>query len=298
MRLGEMARIETGFVGAGRSFDPGGLGMLRREKLGELWTENRERRHSEQRGQVARTGIVADEAGGARERGQELIDIAQRVIDPDHIPARGPQPGGDLGEAFDGPETHGMAGARVDYDAARRGGGGRGTRGEKRQIPTERGREGAPMLGAMGARGAGKWLSQQHSRACPGKPETAPGPGQGEDEMVARIRTGGNSEIKTSGAQFTSRADKLAPRPAVEVVFAPEGRPRRGERHEFDFRREANEQRSGVRLGQQADACVRGCEAEKRHGQRKIAKAPQLSHEQAWKFGDVRRFCQAHGVKF
>lgn len=298
MGLGETARIETGLVGAGRALDPRGLRVLGCEQLRELRAKDRERRHAEKRGKMAGAGVVADESVRARKGVHELIEIVQRVVEHHNVPARGPQPRGDFGKAFDGPEAHGMAGAGMDDDAARRGGE-RGAAGcEGRKGPAEGGGEGAPVFGAMGKCGAGERLGQQQAGTGAGKSEATPGSGPGEEGMIAGIGAGGDTKIKVSGAQCALYAEEFAPRPAMEAVFTAEGGPGRGERHEFNFRREAGEERRGVRFRQQGDARVRGGATQKGQGQGQVAETPELGDEQAGRSGVLRRFCQARGVKF
>jgi len=122
MRLSEAARVEAGLVGARRAFDPRGPGVLRREKFRELRAEDRESRHAEERGEMAGAGVVADKTIGGRERGEEAIEVAQRVVEHHHVPTRGGEAGGDLGETFEGPQSHRVTGTGVEDDPAGRAG--------------------------------------------------------------------------------------------------------------------------------------------------------------------------------
>ena len=270
--------------------------MLRGEELGELRTEDRERRHAEQSGEVAGTRIVADEAIGVGERVEQAVHVAERIVQHGHRPAGGFEPAGDLAESLDGPLAHGLAGAGVNDHAlpARR----REARHLRREAPIEFAGQCAPIIGAMRARGRRQWPRQQQPR--PGARETEPraASGQRQHRMVARIGAGGDAEVEAGGAQGAPQGGEFAPRPAVQAVFAAERGPWRDEGHERYLRGEAAQQRGGVGLGQQRHVGVPGRRTEKRHGQGKIAETPELGHEQAGRSGIMGWFFQACRVKF
>lgn len=92
--------------------------MLRREELRQLRAEDRERGHTEQGGEVARTGVVADETLGRGKGGEQDVEIAERIVDHDDFAAACAQSVRDEGEALGGPAADGVAGAGVDHDAA------------------------------------------------------------------------------------------------------------------------------------------------------------------------------------
>jgi len=94
--------------------------MLRGEEFGELRAEDSEGRHAEERGEVARAGVVADETVGGGEFVEQTIEIAEGVIKNDDIPAGLAQLGGERVEAIARPFADRARGARVEHDAAAR----------------------------------------------------------------------------------------------------------------------------------------------------------------------------------
>ncbi len=92
--------------------------MLRREEFRQLGAEDRKRGHAEQGGEMARTGVVADETLGRGEGGEQHVEIAERIVEHNDLAAVGAQLVGDQGEALGGPAADGVAGAGVDHDAA------------------------------------------------------------------------------------------------------------------------------------------------------------------------------------
>ena len=118
MRAGEAAGVEARFMSAGRAFDPGGVGMLRREEFRQHGAEDRKRGHAEQGGEMAGAGVVADETLGRGEGGEQDVGIAERIVEHDDFASAGAQLVGDEGEALGGPAADGVAGAGVDHDAA------------------------------------------------------------------------------------------------------------------------------------------------------------------------------------
>lgn len=134
-------------MGTRGAFDPRGLGMLRGEEFGQLRAEQRERRHTQLGGEMAGTGVVADEPVGGIEDGKQAIEVLQGIVEQGYLPTCGGEARGDFLETVPRPFPHGLAGAGMNDDmatltAAGRGGGGR---------PTGRLREGPPMLRPMGA---------------------------------------------------------------------------------------------------------------------------------------------------
>jgi len=257
--------------------------------------ENGESWHTEQCREMAGAGVIADEAVGAGEDGQQHLQVAERIIKQGHVPAGRAQPAGDSLEPFARPPTRRLARAGVDHHAPAVGFSPGLRHG---QAPAERMGQTGPVLRAMRTRGARQRLRKQQVRTGAGKTESSPRPGQGEQRVVARIQPRGDAEIKTAPAQFAPHAGKFAPWPAMQAVFVPEGRPRRGERHEFDPRREAGQQRRRMRLGQERHARLRRRDAQERHGEGEVAQAPEFQDEEARRSGGLRRFCQAAGVKF
>ena len=162
VRCGEAAGVETGLVGAGPAVDPGGARMLRGEERGQLRAEDGERGHAEQRGEVAGTRIVADEAIGVGERVEQAVHVAERIVEQGHRPAGGFEPAGDLLETLDGPLAHGLTGAGV-YDHAVPAG--RCEAGDfRREAPVEFAGQRMPVFGAMRER----WWRQRARQEQPG----------------------------------------------------------------------------------------------------------------------------------
>lgn len=275
--------------------------MLRGEKLGELRAENGKRGHAEEGREVARSGVVANEAVGGGEFVQQTIEIAEGVVEQDDVPAVGAHLIGDELETVERPTAHRAGGTGVDHDAATRARG-RGGRGEGE---TEVGGKRGPVVGAMRAGRSRKGTGQKKARARAGKSDAARRPGEREQEMIAGIGAGGDGEIEAEFAEGAAELGERGPRPAVQAVFAGEGGPRGGEREQINGRGEAVEQRRGVGRGDERDAVVGGGGAQKRKREREVAEAPEFKDEEARQGGGRgrggggwRRFCQASGVSF
>lgn len=73
--LGEAAVVEAGFVGAGFAFDVGGLGMVGKKPLGALRTEDGEGGDAESGGEMAGSGVVADEGGCVFQAADEFGEV-------------------------------------------------------------------------------------------------------------------------------------------------------------------------------------------------------------------------------
>lgn len=91
--------------------------MLRGEQFRKLRTEDREGGNAEERGEMARAGVVADEARGAGERVEQLAEIAQGIVEHDDFPAGRLQSRRDHGEPIGRPLAHGLTRAGVNHDA-------------------------------------------------------------------------------------------------------------------------------------------------------------------------------------
>ncbi len=126
--LGEAAVVKAGFVGAGFAFDVGGLRMVGEEPLGALGTEDGEGGDAESGGEMAGSGVVADEGGcvfqAADEFGEvdgamdgvvegfpffSLVGIAEDL----GCPAYALETGGELGVAGNWPDADWLGGAGV-----------------------------------------------------------------------------------------------------------------------------------------------------------------------------------------
>lgn len=132
-------------MGTRGAFDPRGLGMLRGEEFGQLRAEQRERRHTQLGGEMAGTGVVADEPVGGIEDGKQAIEVLQGIVEQGYLPTCGGEARGDFLEAIQRPFPHSMTGAGVNHDVAAPAVACCGGRGR----PTERLREGLPVFRPM-----------------------------------------------------------------------------------------------------------------------------------------------------
>lgn len=103
---------------------------------------------------MAGTGVVADETIRTRERVEQRVEVAQRIVEERDVPAGGAQARGEIFESIARPLAQRAAGAGVNDDSAR-GAGRREAGGRRREGPVERGRECAPVFGAMRVGGRG-----------------------------------------------------------------------------------------------------------------------------------------------
>lgn len=147
VRHSEATIVVTGLVRAGRAVDPRGLRMLGGESLGQLRAEKREGGHAQQGGEMAGSGIVADEPVGSGQDFQQAIQVGERIVDQGDLPARATEVGGEGVEPFPRPLAHGLSGAGVDDQLTA------GTRRWWRdfQLPVQLGGQIPPMLGPVGA---------------------------------------------------------------------------------------------------------------------------------------------------
>ena len=106
--------------------------------------------------------------------------------------------------------------------------------------------------------------------------------------MVARIPARGDAAVKVFGLKLTAQAQHRQPRPAPEMVFTMERRPRGGEGNGVHFRPEARTQFLGEGFGQQGDGEFFRCGPEKGRGDDQIAETPKFENEQ-FGFHDERQ---------
>lgn len=244
--------------------------MLRGEKFRQLRSKNSEGRHAKQSREVAGAGVVPDKPIGAGERVQQRVEIAPGVGNDGDLPAGAAQQRREFGESLGRPEAHGVPRAHVNDDAAA----GTRTWRDGGQLMAKRGGEGAPVVGAMRVPGCGKRRGQQAAGSNSGKSNSAPDAGERKQQVIPRIASGTHADPMVLGAQHVQRAPQFPPRPAQESIFSAERRPWRGERHEFNPGRKAGEEGPGMGFGEQGDARPKRGLAQKRHGEREVAKAP------------------------
>ena len=244
---------------------------------------------------MPRTGIVADEPIRARECGEHLVNIAQRIIEQHDFPAGGAEARGEGLKPLAWPYPHRLTSARVHHDAAADA----SRRRNPQQVPVERVRERMPVFGAVRSHGRRQRVAQKNARAGARKTQPTPCAGEPEQRVIAGVASRGDAEIERLRMQFATHPCEFAPRPAMQAIFSAKRRPRRDEGHEVDLGREAGEQRGGVGLGQQRDSRMAGGGTQEWHGQREVAETPEFDNQQARRRQRVwRRFCQARGVKF
>ena len=114
VRFGETAVVVAGFERAGCAFDPCGLGMQRMEMFRGMRAHDRESRYAEQCREMARTGVVADEAVGRRQGLEQMLEVAGLFGQQIHLPAGGAEPRSDGFEFFAAPLAGRLGGAGVD----------------------------------------------------------------------------------------------------------------------------------------------------------------------------------------
>ena len=73
--LREAAVVEAGFVGAGFAFDVGGLRMVGKKPLGALGSEDGKGGCAEGGGEMAGSGVVADEGGCVFQMADEFGEV-------------------------------------------------------------------------------------------------------------------------------------------------------------------------------------------------------------------------------
>ena len=141
VRLGESAVVKAGFVGTGFAFDVGGLGVVGEEPLGSLGAKDGEGRDAEGGGEMAGSGVVADEGGCVFQTADEFSEVGGAmgkvaegfpflflvgVAEDLSWPAYVLEAGGELGVAGDWPDANRLGGAGVKEGKALDGLAGRG----------------------------------------------------------------------------------------------------------------------------------------------------------------------------
>ena len=100
--------------------------------------------------------------------------------------------------------------------------------------------------------------------------------------MIPRVPARGEAEFKTLRGQPLAQTGRFQQRPAPELVFVFEGRPRRGERDHFHTRPETGLQIERVGFAQQCDVKPFRHRAQKWRGDDEIPQSPQFNDEQFW----------------
>ncbi len=174
--LEESAVVKAGFVGAGFTFDVGGLGMVGKKPLGALGTEDGKGGDAESGGEMAGSGVVADEGGCVFQTADEfgevdgamggvaegfpffsLVGVAEDL----GWPAYALKSSSELGVAGDWPDANGLGGAGVKKDEA--SGGLAGWRMRRAaEGKAERLAEGFPLGGAVCVgMDLGEWFGEE-----------------------------------------------------------------------------------------------------------------------------------------
>lgn len=165
------------------------------------------------------------------------------------------------------------------------------------QMPPQAGGQCLPVRCAMRLWWRWHRLVKQQAGSRPGVTESLSGTGEPQQQMIAWVRSSAHREIEFLLSQFLHDAAQFRPRPAVQLVFAAECRPRRGVGNQLHRGSKATEQGCGVRLGEQGDVGMPSGFAEEGHREREVAQPPQFKGQQAGS-GIAGCFCQAGGVEF
>lgn len=179
------------------------------------------------------------------------------------------------------PAPHGLARAGVNDDlaAVHHPFAGR----KRRQVEVERMSQGGPVLRPMGMGGTLQWATEQEAGTGAGKAEAMANAGEGQQEMVARIRPGGNARSEGQVAQRPHQRPELAPGPVDQAVLATECGPGGVEWNQFDARGKMGKEGRGVGFAHERNPVAGAGGAKERDGQSQVADSPQLEHEQtAW----------------
>ena len=178
--LGESAVVKAWFVEAWFAFDVGGLGMVGEEPLGALGSEDGEGGDAEGGGEMAGSGVVADEGGCVFQTVDEFGEVGgamgkvaegfpflflMRVAEDLGWPAYALEAGGELVVAGDWPDANRVGGAGVKKDEA--SGGLVGWRMRRTaEGKAERSAEGFPLRGARGVgMDLGEWFGEEELAA-------------------------------------------------------------------------------------------------------------------------------------
>ena len=240
--LGEAAVVKAGFVGAWFAFDVGGLGMVGEEPLRALGAEDGEGGDAEGGGEMAGSGVVADEGGCVFQTADEfgkvggamgkvaegfpflfLVGVAEDLGWPAYVL----EAGGELGVARDWPDADWLGGAGMKKGKAL----GRLTELDARSRmadgKAERLAEGFPLGGArcVGV-DWGEWFGEEELTAQAGKADAAGRAGKPKDKVIAGIAAGGGGDVGFLLADLPQDCSECLPRPAAQLVFAGELRPR------------------------------------------------------------------------
>ena len=100
-----------------------------------------------------------------------------------------------------------------------------------------------------------------------------------QKQMITRVPARGKAELKMFQRKPAGYMEDLPPRPAPEIVFAFEGRPRRGEGDNLHPRPQAGLQIEREGFGQQRHLKVFRRGAQKRRGNDEVAQPPQFDDE-------------------
>lgn len=179
--LEESAVVKTGFVGAGFTFDVGGLGMVGKKPLGALGTEDGKGGDAESGGEMAGSGVVADEGGCVFQTADEfgevdgamggvaegfpffsLVGVAEDLGWPAYVL----KAGGELVVAGDWPDANRLGGPGVKKGKALGRLAKPDARSRMAEGKAERSAEGFPLRGARSVgMDLGEWFGEEELAA-------------------------------------------------------------------------------------------------------------------------------------
>lgn len=300
--FGEAAVVKARFVGTGFAFDAGGLGMVGEEPLGALGAEDGEGGGAKGGGEMAGTGVVADESGCVFQMADEFGEVGGAmgkvadgfpflslvgVAEDLGWPACALKARGELREAGDWPDADWPGGAGVKEGEALRRLAESGAR-RMEDGKAERTAKRFPLGGARGVgRNFGERFGEEKLAAEAGKADAAGRSGKPKDKVVTRVAAGGDGNARLLPADLPQSRLERPPRPTVQSVFTGESGPRGNHREDGDLGPKFFGEFDGVGFGEQDDAetAAGGLKEGGTDGQ--IADAP--------KFGDEECF---HGAVF
>ena len=271
--------------------------MVGKKPLRALGSEDGEGGDAEGGGEMAGSGVVADEGGcvfqmadefgevGGAEGGVaeglpflSLVGIAEDLGWPAYVL----ETGGELGEAGDWPDADWLGGAGMNNGEAL---GGLAEWGMRRLADGKA--EGVadrfPLGGAVGVgMDFGEWFGEEKLTACAGKANAAGRAGKPKDKVIAGITAGGDGDVRFLPSDLPQSCLEGSPRPAAQLVFAGELGPGGDDGEDGDLGPKFFGEFDGVGFGKQSDAEVTAGDLEEGGADGQIANAPKFSDEECF----------------
>lgn len=271
--------------------------MQWREPFGQLRPENGERGHAAERGEMAGTGIIADERGGVVNQRNQFRDGARRgdvffpALQPPttliriahdlHLKTFTAQVRRKIFIFFQRPDADGLPRAGVDQNGFRTFCSGNGNFFARWQFQIQCIGDDSPRFITMRLRfGSRDGMGEKNPAAHARETDALFRADQFQKQVVARIPARGKAEVEMFGGEFVSQPDHFQKRPMPEVIFVFESGPWRDKSLDAHVRPEARLQVSRERLGEQRDVEFFSGGAQERRGDDEVAESPQFDDEQ------------------